>query len=608
MATMISDDAHGQPGHEPGGVARLSGGARRGAATRRSRRTGRTSRRELDRRRTRRTRRRRGRRTRRSARRGSARTGRAGPAARPRPSGRSRSRRGRAATLGTVFIGGAARLRWPRGPPGGFVRAQPLRRALETLPVDGPSPIDREDARGVAPGGRSRARQERSASVSRSWSRWPSIWPTTTTLEDLLDGLLAAGRMESPAHQVGRRSAPAAGVRTVPSRPRSGPAARGCGSVRSRSISPIRIASVWSPAVAGRFGPIEDPLDLADPVRQHLRAMGEDLARPPVGLGLRPERLGERPRLAGLEAGSEGDDRRRSRRPGGRAWTRWSGRARRSWRTARLGLRLEAWSRLSDRRPVAVRPLDLHPGRSILTPDRRVRSVAPSAHSRALRHWRAASEAPRHDPDRPPVGCEGARRRTGSARRAGAATDPAGRREPVGRPRQQERLSPRRRTSCPSTASTTSSSGSATPARRPPTSARCGASRRSPTPASRRACATGPATSCARTTSRSCSPRRSAPDGEIAEHVHRHGDGVKDIAFSVDDAARVVARDDHRRGARSVHGARRARRRRGRRPAPQSPSARTARSATASSTGATTTASSRPATAGSRSRPRRPAG
>ncbi|MFL5755980.1 MAG: 4-hydroxyphenylpyruvate dioxygenase [Chloroflexota bacterium] len=28
------------------------------------------------------------------------------------------------------------------------------------------------------------------------------------------------------------------------------------------------------------------------------------------------------------------------------------------------------------------------------------------------------------------------------------------------------------------------------------------------------------------------------PDGEIAEHVHRHGDGVKDIAFLVDDARR----------------------------------------------------------------------
>ena len=68
---------------------------------------------------------------------------------------------------------------------------------------------------------------------------------------------------------------------------------------------------------------------------------------------------------------------------------------------------------------------------------------------------------------------------------------------------------PRRRTSCRSRASTMSSSGWATRARRRPTTARCGASRRSPSPASRPAFGTGPATSCGRTTSRSCSPRRS---------------------------------------------------------------------------------------------------
>src|ERR1044072_7309509 len=39
-----------------------------------------------------------------------------------------------------------------------------------------------------------------------------------------------------------------------------------------------------------------------------------------------------------------------------------------------------------------------------------------------------------------------------------------------------------------------------------------------------------------------------SPDGEIAEHVHRHGDGVKDIAFSVDDAASSW-RETTRRGA-----------------------------------------------------------
>jgi len=40
------------------------------------------------------------------------------------------------------------------------------------------------------------------------------------------------------------------------------------------------------------------------------------------------------------------------------------------------------------------------------------------------------------------------------------------------------------------------------------------------------------------------------PDGEIAEHVHRHGDGVHDIAFSVDDAASAW-RETTTRGARS---------------------------------------------------------
>ena len=40
-----------------------------------------------------------------------------------------------------------------------------------------------------------------------------------------------------------------------------------------------------------------------------------------------------------------------------------------------------------------------------------------------------------------------------------------------------------------------------------------------------------------------------SPDGEIAEHVHRHGDGVKDIAFLVDDARSSFA-ETTKRGAR----------------------------------------------------------
>ena len=41
------------------------------------------------------------------------------------------------------------------------------------------------------------------------------------------------------------------------------------------------------------------------------------------------------------------------------------------------------------------------------------------------------------------------------------------------------------------------------------------------------------------------------PDTEIAEHVHLHGDGVRDIALWVDDA-RQAWKETTRRGARSV--------------------------------------------------------
>jgi 4-hydroxyphenylpyruvate dioxygenase len=41
------------------------------------------------------------------------------------------------------------------------------------------------------------------------------------------------------------------------------------------------------------------------------------------------------------------------------------------------------------------------------------------------------------------------------------------------------------------------------------------------------------------------------PDGEIAEHVHRHGDGVQDVALWVDDA-KSAWKETTKRGARSV--------------------------------------------------------
>ncbi|HEU5153946.1 MAG TPA: 4-hydroxyphenylpyruvate dioxygenase [Gemmatimonadales bacterium] len=43
------------------------------------------------------------------------------------------------------------------------------------------------------------------------------------------------------------------------------------------------------------------------------------------------------------------------------------------------------------------------------------------------------------------------------------------------------------------------------------------------------------------------------PEGEIADHVRKHGDGVRDLAFWVDDAREAHARAVER-GARSVHG------------------------------------------------------
>src|SRR5688572_1938657 len=42
-----------------------------------------------------------------------------------------------------------------------------------------------------------------------------------------------------------------------------------------------------------------------------------------------------------------------------------------------------------------------------------------------------------------------------------------------------------------------------------------------------------------------------SPEGEIAEHVAKHGDGVKDIAFAVDDA-RSAWEETTKRGARSA--------------------------------------------------------
>ena len=97
------------------------------------------------------------------------------------------------------------------------------------------------------------------------------------------------------------------------------------------------------------------------------------------------------------------------------------------------------------------------------------------------------------------------------------------------------------------------------------------------------------------------------PEGEIAEHVRAHGDGVHDIAFAVDDVESAW-RETTARGAASALDPDRARRWRGRRPPDRLRSAPTATRSTRSSTGATTTASSRPATDGSKGAGARRAG
>ena len=85
------------------------------------------------------------------------------------------------------------------------------------------------------------------------------------------------------------------------------------------------------------------------------------------------------------------------------------------------------------------------------------------------------------------------------------------------------------------------------------------------------------------------------PDGEIAEHVRAHGDGVHDIAFAVDDVESAW-RETTTRGAVSRRSPRRSSMAARTASCARPRSTRTARSCTRSSTGARTAAPSRPAT------------
>ena len=51
---------------------------------------------------------------------------------------------------------------------------------------------------------------------------------------------------------------------------------------------------------------LEDPLQLTEPEREHLRHVGEDLARSPRCLGLRAEGRGQWPRFSGGHTSSQG--------------------------------------------------------------------------------------------------------------------------------------------------------------------------------------------------------------------------------------------------------------------------------------------------------------
>ena len=191
-------------------------------------------------------------------------------------------------------------------------------------------------------------------------------------------------------------------------------------------------------------------------IRQHLGDVGQQLARTPRRLGFRAECHGQRPRLPVRHGRTQT---RRSRPAGPRS-----------------------------------RSSSIRHGRQCRT---RGRTMTPLTNASGRRLAGAT-----HD----------TRGRDRLQRRCDHDRDAlAGGRQPGGRPRRCGRLRRRPPTSCRSTASTTSSSGSATPARRRPITARCGASRRSRSAAWRPRSATGRATSWSRTGSGSCSRPRSRP-------------------------------------------------------------------------------------------------
>ena len=142
--------------------------------------------------------------------------------------------------------------------------------------------------------------------------------------------------------------------------------------------------------------------------------------------------------------------------------------------------------------------------------------------------------------------------------------------------------------------STTSSSGSATPSRRPTSTARPSASRSSPIRASRPASRDMTSYAMRQGQARLVFATPLTPDHPAADHLKLHGDGVRDIAFQVDDADTRVRRGGEARRHARHRAARRERRSTAASAAP--PSTPTATRCIRSSSSTTTTARSCPAT------------
>ena len=310
------------------------------------------------------------------------------------------------------------------------------------------------------------------------------------------------GREPAGGHEPGVDARRAASPRSAGGPRRSGPSRSGSVATRPNGAG-----------VAGIAG--EDALELGRPVGEHLVHVGEDLARTPVGLGLRAVGGAERPRLA------------------------------------------------LDERSAQVEQV----GAGVPEPRREI-GHAPSL-ARGGVAWMARPSRPRAgSPFRGRTAAEtGRARRRGAARRA---TDDRharpGSGQPGRRPRQQERLRRGPGLPAPQGHRPRRVLGRQRPPGRPLLPAAVGLHadrlRRPrdgrPRPDELRH---APERHHVRR------DRRPRPGQRDRRARPRHGDGVKDIAFAVDDAA-ASFRETTTRGAQARDRAGRARRRRGRRPPP----------------------------------------